>query len=436
MVKFGTDGIRGEYGVSLTDSVAYKLGQSLGKVLNVKRLVVGMDTRKSSQSLADNVIEGARKAGVDVMFAGIVSTPLISHYSRLKNVAGVMITASHNPYQDNGLKVFQSGEKCSLEEELAIERFINSYDIFEAETYGEIYSGEDVLDAYLDLIESMDLYETELKIGLDSANGANYLIARGIFQDLSDEISQIGCDPTGENINLGVGSTHIEAIQKLVKEDNLDIGFTFDGDGDRVLVVDNEGTLYDGDQIIYIIANYLKQLGLLKKDTVVLTKMSNLGIIHAFNKNGINVVLTDVGDKYVLREMKENDYSLGGENSGHVIYRKYLETGDGLLIALLLLKIVVDQQTTLKELTKDIKMWPQVLKNLKNVDKRVLELDPVKDKVNSIKNTLGNNGKVFLRPSGTEPVIRITISCKTQDLVDKYMNEIIKVIEENKEALK
>jgi len=347
----------------------------------------------------------------------------------------VMITASHNPFKDNGLKVFVSGEKCTHAQEMAIEAFINSDEVVEAEIHGELFSGEDVLDAYIDLIESMELYETDLKIGLDSANGANYLIARGIFQELSDDITQIGCDPNGKNINLGVGSTHIEAIQKLVKEDHLDIGFSFDGDGDRVLAVDGDGILYDGDKIIYIIATYLKKLGLLKHNTVVLTKMSNLGIIKALEEQGINTVMTDVGDKYVLREMKKNDYVIGGENSGHVIFRNYLETGDGLLIALMVLKIVVDQQTTLKELTKDINMWPQVLKNLENADKKVLDLEPVKTTIEAIKKQVGNNGKVFIRPSGTEPVIRVTISCKTDEEVEKYMNEIIEVIENNKGAL-
>lgn len=430
MIQFGTDGIRGIYNESLTDDIAYRLGQSLKHVLQSNRLVVGMDTRESSINLVEQVIKGARDAGIDVMNAGVVSTPLISHFSKLKHVDGVMVTASHNPFEYNGLKVFNKGEKCSKNQEAAIEAFINEGKSLTASTQGDLYSGEDVLDAYLDLIETMDLYETSLKIGIDTANGANYLIARGIFQELTEHIEQIGDDPTGKNINNGVGSTHIEAIQSLVKDRHLDIGFSFDGDGDRVLAVDESGHLYDGDQLIYIIAIYLNSLGLLKHNTVVLTKMSNVGVIKALEHEGINVVLTDVGDKFVLREMKKHDYILGGENSGHIILRSFLDTGDGLLIALYILKIVTDQQTTLSALTKNLSMWPQVMKNIPVSDKTILTLPNVRKAIESVKDSVGNEGKVLVRPSGTEPVVRVTISCKTQTEIEKHMHTIVEQIKE------
>ena len=286
---FGTDGIRGRYNVELNNAMAFQVGQSLKDVLGTTRLVIGMDTRESSSELMYSVVSGAQSVGIDVMVAGVVSTPLISLYSYKKQVTGIMITASHNPYKDNGIKVFDKGVKLSHEQELGIEEYIDNIREFEVKSFGKTFSGEDVLDVYLDLIESLDFYETDMRVGADSANGANYLIAKGILQELTPNFYQIACEPNGTNINDGVGSTHIDSIRKHVLDNNLDIGFSFDGDGDRVLIVDNEGTLIDGDQIIYIIASYLKELGLLKKDTVVLTKMSNLGIIKAFEKLGISV---------------------------------------------------------------------------------------------------------------------------------------------------
>ncbi len=429
---FGTDGIRGEFNDLLTPELAYLVGQSLKEALNTSRLVIGMDTRESGQVLLDNVVKGAISVGIDCMIAGVVSTPLISNYSKSKNVTGVMITASHNPYMDNGIKVFNKGNKLLVNEELAIEAVIDgNEEIKPSAKLGEIYSGEDVLDSYLDLIESLDLYQTDLKVGFDSANGANYLISYGIMAELVEEVFQIGAKPNGKNINDGVGSTHLEAIKKLVKEQNLDLGFSFDGDGDRVLLVDKDQTEIDGDMLIYIIACYLKELGLLKKDTVVLTKMSNLGIIKAFERKGIKVVLTDVGDKYVLEELNKNDYSIGGENSGHIILRDFINTGDGLLVALYLLKILTDTRKSIKELTKDIQMWPQLLVNIRTKKKEVLEHPNVVKVINNIKDELKDNGKVLVRASGTEPLVRVTLSCETEEELNKNMTLITDAI--NKE---
>jgi phosphoglucosamine mutase len=431
---FGTDGIRGEFNDLLTEELAIKVGKSLKNALQTNRLVIGMDTRESGDILLQAVIKGARSVGIDCMNAGIVSTPLISNYSRLKNVTGVMITASHNPYMDNGIKVFHNGNKLSLAQELKIENVIDGEEVTSADSLGELYSGEDVLDAYLDLIDSLDLYQTDLKVGYDSANGANYLISQGIFKELVEHSIQIGNEPTGKNINKEVGSTHLEAIKKLVKDNQLDIGFSFDGDGDRVLVVDHDTTEIDGDMIIYIIACYLKDLGLLKKDTVVLTKMSNLGIIKALKQKGIKTVLTDVGDKYVLEVINQNGYSIGGENSGHIILRDYINTGDGLLVALFLLKILTDTKQSLKELTKDIHMWPQDLVNIRTKNKEVLNASSVQAVINQVKEELKENGKVLVRASGTEPLIRVTLSCETQEQLDIYMNNILTSI--NKELEK
>jgi phosphoglucosamine mutase len=432
---FGTDGIRGRYNLELTNAMAFQVGQSLKEVLGTTRLVIGMDTRESSSSLMYSVVSGAQSVGIDVMVAGLVSTPLISLYSKVKSVTGVMITASHNPYQDNGIKVFDRGTKLTEEQELGIEQYIDNIREFEITRLGETYSGEDVLDTYLDVIESLEVYNTELKIGIDTANGANHLIAQGIFQELTETLVQIGNEPNGTNINDGVGSTHVEALQQLVTNQQLDLGFAFDGDGDRVLVIDKDGTVIDGDKIIYIIATYLKQLGLLKKDTVVLTKMSNLGIIKAFEQQGIKTLLTNVGDKYVVEALENGDFSIGGENSGHIIVRNYLHTGDGILVALLLLKIIEDTQQSLQDMLKDVTMWPQQLVNIRTYNKEILQDPRVKDVITTVTNELGNNGKVLVRASGTEPLIRVTISCETEDELLRQMNRIINVIQTVKEEV-
>jgi phosphoglucosamine mutase len=432
---FGTDGIRGRYNIELTNGMAFKVGQSLKAALQTDKLVIGMDTRESSSELLYSVISGAQSVGIDVMNAGIVSTPLISLYALKKGVTGVMITASHNPYHDNGIKVFNKGRKLLPNEESIIEDYIDNNATFEVNKLGQIYSGEDVLDVYLDLIESLDLYQTDLKIGVDSSNGANYLIAKGIFSEITETFMQTGDNPDGKNINKGVGSTNIEHIQNFVLDNKLDIGFSFDGDGDRVLVVDQEGTLYDGDQIIYILAIYLQELGLLKNNTVVLTKMSNLGIIKAFERQGIDVVLTDVGDKYVLKAMLDNDFVIGGENSGHIILKQFMQTGDGLLVALYLLKILVDQGKSLKELTKDITFWPQEMVNIRTFDKSILSDERVVSVVNKVKSELKDNGKVLVRASGTEPLVRVTLSTETKEELEKYMDLIVSTIKMVKEEV-
>jgi phosphoglucosamine mutase len=432
---FGTDGIRGRYGIELTNAMAFQIGQSLKTVLGTTRLVIGMDTRESSSDLMYSVVSGAQSVGTDVMVAGVVSTPLISLYSATKEVTGVMITASHNPYKDNGIKVFDKGKKLSLEQELGIEEFIDNVTDFEVKKFGETFSGEDVLDTYIDLIESMDVYQTDLRIGIDSANGANYLIARGIFQELTESFYQIGDNPNGTNINDGVGSTHLEALQEFVKKWNLDIGFAFDGDGDRVLVIDHDQTIIDGDQIIYVIASYLKQQGLLNKDTVVLTKMSNLGIIKALERQGIKTVLTNVGDKYVLEAIEEGGYSIGGENSGHIILRDYLHTGDGILVALMVLTVLHNTGKSLQELLSDVKMWPQELVNIRTFNKEILHDERVQTVIKQVQETLQENGKVLVRASGTEPLIRVTISCETEEELHRHMTAIVDTITMVKEEV-
>jgi phosphoglucosamine mutase len=432
---FGTDGIRGRFGIELNAPLAFKVAQSLKGVLNVDKVVIGIDTRESSTELMYACASGAQSIGVDVMLAGVVSTPLISHYSKEKQIAGIMITASHNPYKDNGIKVFNRGNKLTEEQELAVEAFVDGNRDFEVERVGKIYSGEAVIDEYATLIDSLDLPYVDLKVGYDSANGANYMLSKGIFDGLTRDSIQIGNKPDGKNINEGVGSTHLESIIQLVKDEQCDIGLSFDGDGDRILVVDHDGTVIDGDALIYVLAVYLKEQGRLNKNKVVLTKMSNLGIIKAFERQGISVEIVNVGDKYVLEKLNEQHLSIGGENSGHVILREFINTGDGLLVGAYLLKVLQETKQTLSQLTSDIQMWPQELVNLRTFNKEIIKDERVVSLVNSIKEELGDNGKIFVRASGTEPLLRVTVSCEKQEDLNRYRDQVVGLLNRIKEEV-
>jgi phosphoglucosamine mutase len=369
------------------------------------------------------------------MLAGVVPTPLISHYTKEKGIAGIMITASHNPYHDNGIKVIYKGNKLSESQEEQIEAFVDGNREFSVTKVGDLVSGEEVVDLYADLIDRLEIEPMDIRLAYDSANGANYLLSKAIFDQIVAEAHQIGFMPDGKNINDGVGSTHLDSIQSLVQEKACDIGLSFDGDGDRILVVDHDGTIIDGDELIYILASYLQDQNKLNHNTVVLTKMSNLGIIKAFENRGISVVLTNVGDKYVLEELNKNNYSIGGENSGHIILKDYINTGDGLLVGAFLLKVLYETGKTLKELTKDLKMWPQEMKNIRTFNKEILQDKRVVDLVEKISNELGSDGKVLVRASGTEPLVRVTLSCETQEQLDKYMDQIVSMIELVKEEV-
>ncbi|MFK5883040.1 MAG: hypothetical protein QM489_01725 [Candidatus Izemoplasma sp.] len=430
---FGTDGIRGKAFVDLTVDMAYRVGQSLKSSLNTKTLIIGCDTRESSDELLNSVAKGAMSTGVNVINSGVVPTPLIAYISTLKSITGVMITASHNPYHDNGIKVFNKGLKLKLDEELKIEEFIDNDIELDLATEGSITTDENNVILYKELFNSIGLAKTSFNVGIDSANGANYLLAKEILGPLCNKLVQVGKNPTGTNINAKVGSTYLETIKAVVKDNKLDFGLSFDGDGDRVLLVDQDSKTIDGDELIYIIASYLKSINKLNRNTVVLTSMSNLGIIKSFERLGIKVVLTDVGDKYVLEEMIKHGYSIGGENSGHIILRDYLNTGDGLLVGAFLIKILNDTKMSFKELMADITMFPQKMVNIKTTDKSVIkQLDVLKLIVNT-KARWGNNGKVLIRASGTEPLVRITLSYKDEEVLDNKMNEFIDLINKLKE---
>ena len=431
---FGTDGIRGIAFRQLSSELAFKVGQAIAHVLKPEVVVIGMDTRESSPMLAYSIANGLLACGVDVKLAGVVSTPMIAHFSKTHEIIGIMITASHNPYMDNGIKVFNKGYKTTEDVEEKLEDFIDNGQV-EIKPFGQFSLTKDVTLLYYDIYSKMGLSLSKLKIGYDSANGANYQIARKIMSRINPKAIQISNEPNGLNINLGCGSTHLKPILELVKEKKLDIAFSFDGDGDRIIVIDGDGTVYDGDLIIYLIATYLKKKNLLNKNTVVLTKMSNPGILKALKEKGIDYVLTDVGDKYVFHELYTNDYTIGGESSGHIILTHLLHTGDGLLVAVYLMQILSELKTSLKELIKDVKMYPLKLTNIKDIEKSVLKKDSVKKAVEEVKSKLGENSLLLVRPSGTESLIRITISHEDENMVKTMSEYLVNLITEEAKHL-
>ncbi|MDD3999788.1 MAG: phosphoglucosamine mutase [Bacilli bacterium] len=420
---FGTDGIRGRAYEFLTPELAYLVGLSL-KPLGCEEVIIGRDTRESGKMLFEGIEKGAIDAGIKVWQAEIVSTPMLSYLSKEKNAFGVMITGSHNPYQDNGIKIFKYGKKLSGTEEELIEAVLNGIKKVELNNgkreSDQLSTG---LDIYSKLFQDI-LVPSKLKIGLDFANGATYEIGKRIFQSYPN-IEVIGDKPDGKNINQGFGSTALDNLIKLVGEKDLDLGFAFDGDGDRIMVVNHDGRVIDGDYLIYIFGTYLKDKELLTGNAVVLTKMSNLGIIKALQARGIEVLLTDVGDKYVFNALEENGYILGGENSGHIINQNLLDTGDGLLNAIYLIKILEESKMSLEELTKEVIMYPERTVNVRDVKKEILKEEEVKNKIENIKIKLGSNGKVVVRASGTEPLIRVSVSAESYPLVDQIIEEII-----------
>ena len=425
---FGTDGIRGTAFEKLNNRLAFKVGQAIAKKFKVKEMVIGQDTRLSSDMLAYGIAYGAALAGVNVKIARVVSTPMVAYYSKMNKIIGVMVTASHNPYTDNGIKIFKSGYKMLDEEELSLEPLIDSDDVLVADVFGVISVTNDVDSLYTKVYRDLNISRSNLRIAYDSANGATYLIAKKIIEDVSGETYQIGKEPDGLNINLNVGSTHLDAIINTVLSTKADIGLSFDGDGDRLLVVDKDATVFDGDMIVYIIAKYLKSIHKLKKDTVVLTQMSNPGVLKAFNDLGIKVIQTAVGDKYVSDEIVKNDLTIGGENSGHIILNDLLPSGDGLFAGMYLIKVLTEHKTSLKDYTKEVIMYPQKLVNIKNVDKNVLKNEKIVHLLDQVKQNLGNDSLLLVRPSGTEPVIRVTISCKDQQKLDEHMSLIVQEI--------
>ena len=442
---FGTDGIRGIAGESLTADLSFKVGKALGKLLTEKKehpkVVIGRDTRISCDMIEHALTAGLTSTGVNVMTVGTIPTPAIAYLTKtIETDSGIMISASHNPYQDNGIKIFgPDGFKLTDEQELEIESLIdNSEQIKNAsfEKIGKVYGGNELTQKYIQHIKqsiSGDL--SEIKIALDCANGATTGVAPFIFGDLEADIETIGCQPNGVNINDNVGSTKIETISEFVKENNVDVGFAFDGDGDRVLAVDANGNIVDGDKIMFILAKHLKEQGELKDNMVVSTVMSNIGFYKAIEENGLQSVKTAVGDRYVVEEIRKNDYSLGGEQSGHIVLMNYATTGDGILTAVKLANIIKTSGKSLEELASEVSIYPQKLVNIKVIDKKTaMEDSDILAECEKVEKELEGNGRILLRASGTENLIRVMVEASSDELTDKYCEQVAKIVREKFEV--
>ncbi len=447
---FGTDGFRGEANVDLTSPQAYKIGRFLGWYYMSKlsgcnkpgyrpKIVVGKDTRRSSYMLEYSIVAGITASGADAYMLHVTTTPSISYVTRQDEFdCGIMITASHNPFYDNGIKVINRyGEKLDDETTLLIEAYIDGrldllgisdedLPLAKGEKIGcivDYVSGRNRYVGYLISLAS-NSYKN-LKIGLDCANGASWNIARAVFGALGAQLYVIGDEPDGLNVNLNCGSTNMERLCKLVCEKHLDIGFAFDGDADRCLAVDEKGNIVDGDKIMYILAKRLKARSMLNDDTVVATVMSNSGFFESLEKIGIRCEQTKVGDRFVYECMQSNDYSLGGEQSGHIIMKKYATTGDGLLTAIMIAEEICDSKTTLSKLSEPVKIFPQYIKNIAVKDKAAVFVDEnVQKKLEEVTKLIDGRGRVLLRQSGTEPVIRIMVESESEELCSAYADMI------------
>lgn len=439
---FGTDGVRGIANKSLTPETAFKIGRIAGYIFTKEdkkpRVLIGQDTRISGPMFEGALIAGLISIGAEIMRLGVISTPGVAYLTKVTNAEmGIMISASHNPFEDNGIKIFgPNGFKLTDEQEAEIERLMDLEDDTLPRPVGKdigmvsnYFEGSQKYLSYLQ--ETVDNDFTDIHIGLDCAHGATSSLAAHLFADLEAEIYTIGNNPNGTNINDGVGSNHPENLQAMVKEKELDIGLAFDGDGDRLIAIDEQGNVVDGDQIMYICATYLEEKNQLKNDTVVTTVMSNLGFHKALEKKGINVVATDVGDRYVLEQLREGDYNFGGEQSGHIIFLNHSTSGDGMLTAIQLIDIMKETGKPLSELAAEMTIYPQMLKNVPVNDKRqALSNSNIMAEIERAKDELGETGRVLVRPSGTESLIRVMVEAETKEECEKYVNQLANAIEE------
>ena len=438
---FGTDGFRGEANVNLTADHAYQIGRFLGWYYsrlnaNGAKIVIGKDTRRSSYMLEYALAAGITASGADAYLLHVTTTPSVSFVTRTDGFdCGVMISASHNPYYDNGIKLLNSnGEKMEQEVLDRIEAHLDSREQLPFAQREKLGSTVDYVagrNRYVGYLISLGRFSFKgLRIGLDCANGAAWNMARTIFEALGAKTYLIGTEPDGLNINAGVGSTHMEKLQQLVLEKGLDVGFAYDGDADRCLCVDEKGKIVSGDHILYILGQYMRDRGHLDNNTVVTTVMSNFGLYKAFDKIGIDYAKTKVGDKYVYEYMALNGCRLGGEQSGHIIISKYANTGDGILTSLKIMEVIMAKKKTLSELCRGLKIYPQELKNVRVKDKAQAQNDPaVQAAVAQVAEKLGDTGRILVRESGTEPVIRVMVEAPTQEECENYVNQVIAVIQ-------
>jgi len=443
---FGTDGFRGEANVSLNVEHAFKVGRFLGYHYgkdHKARVVIGKDTRRSSYMFEYALVAGLTASGADACLLHVTTTPSVAYVVKTEEFdCGIMISASHNPYYDNGIKVI-NGNGCKLEAEVEelIENYIDSpSDSIPLATGKDIGKTMDYAvgrHRYIGYLMSLAKRSFKnVRVGLDLSNGSATTVAKGVFDALGAKTYVINNEPDGTNINDNCGSTHIEVLQEYVKEKKLDVGFAYDGDADRCFAVDDMGNVIDGDMIMYLCGLYLKERGELNGNTVVTTVMSNLGLYKAFDKKGIDYEKTVVGDKYVNECMVKNNYSLGGEQSGHIIFSKYATTGDGILTSLMVMEVMLERKMPLSALLKGIKIYPQLLENVKVKDKdKVLEDEDVIAVEKEVEKALGNDGRILLRKSGTEALIRVMVEAADDETCKKYVDKVVDVLKKKGHCL-
>ncbi|MBG9454287.1 phosphoglucosamine mutase [Lysinibacillus sphaericus] len=438
---FGTDGVRGVANSELTPEFAFKLGRVGGYVLTKDatdrpKVLIGRDTRISGEMLEGALVAGLLSIGVEVMRLGVISTPGVAYLTRIMSAnAGVMISASHNPVADNGIKFFgPDGFKLTDAQEAEIEAILDAQeDTLPRPIGADLGSVSDYFEGGQKYIQYLKQTVTEefegIHVALDCAHGATSSLATHLFADLEADISTMGASPTGLNINEGVGSTHPEGLAKFVTEKSADVGLAFDGDGDRLIAVDENGKIVDGDQIMFIIGKHLNTVGRLKKQTIVSTVMSNMGFYKAVEDNDMHSVQTAVGDRYVVEEMRANDYNLGGEQSGHIVFLDYNTTGDGLLTGIQLVNIMKSTGKKLSELASEMKIFPQRLVNVRVTDKHaVTENTKVAAVIAEVEAGMAGNGRVLVRPSGTEPLVRVMVEAATEEDCERYVERIADVV--------
>ncbi len=437
---FGTDGFRGEANKDLTFDHAIKIGRFIGwyygeRLGKKARVVIGKDTRRSSYMFEYALCTGLMASGADAYIMHVTTTPSVSYIARVDDFdCGIMISASHNPFYDNGIKIVNNnGEKMEEETLLEIEKYIDGeieIPVAERENIGRTVDYVAGRNRYIGYLISISHFSfKDIKVGLDAANGAAWQIAKGVFDALGAKTYVINAEPDGYNINTNCGSTHIENLQKFVVENGLDIGFAYDGDADRCLCVDEKGNVVTGDHILYVYGVYMKERGKLLNNTIVTTVMSNFGLYKALDKVGIGYEKTKVGDKYVYENMAANGHRIGGEQSGHIIFSKYATTGDGILTSLKMMEVMLAKEKPMSELAAPLVFYPQVLKNVRVKSKPDAQNDPdVQAAVSAVTDRLGDDGRILVRESGTEPVIRVMVEAGDHDICEKYVDEVIEVI--------
>lgn len=456
---FGTDGFRGEANKNLTADHAYKIGRFLGWYYGElkkqsgddtpARIVIGKDTRRSSYMFEYSLVGGLVASGADAYLLHVTTTPSVAYVARVDEFdCGIMISASHNPYYDNGIKLINSnGEKMDEDTISLVEAYLDgNLNVF-GKDYAEIpYAHRDRIGCTVDYVSGRNRYVGYLislgvysfkgmKVGLDCANGSSWNIAKAVFDALGAKTYVINADPNGTNINTDAGSTHIEGLQKFVVEKGLDVGFAYDGDADRCLCVDEKGNVVDGDAILYVYGRYMKEREKLITNTVVTTVMSNFGLYKAFDELGIGYAKTAVGDKYVYEYMQKNGCRLGGEQSGHIIFSKYASTGDGILTSLKMMEVMMAKKKKMSQLTEDLHIYPQVLVNVKVKDKAVAQADKdAQEAVQKVADALGDTGRILVRESGTEPLIRVMVEAETEEICKNYVDDVVSIINKKEAA--